>query len=89
MSTEVSQLAQVIRGPWQRRPSSELRGLVESNLRRLRAHRDQHWARPFLGNPNHSVLAEAWRETRDDQQSGDRAKASPVTVVRRVSEDLP
>ena len=49
-------MGQVIRGPWRRR-RSDLRPLVESNLRRLHVHRE-HWAQPILDNLNRNVLAE-------------------------------
>lgn len=64
-------MGQVIRGPWLSRvsstgagPPSNLRQLVESNLRRLSAHKaasaDQEavsgWAQPLVDNLNRNVL---------------------------------
>lgn len=58
----------MIRGPWQWQPL-KLRRLVESNLRRLRVRREQHWAQPVLDNLNRNVLAEAWREALTEQRA--------------------
>ena len=73
-------MGRVIHGPWQR-PGSELRRLVESNLRRRRAHREQHWAQPLVDNLNRNVLASAWREALAKRQSEKRATATRVPVV--------
>ena len=43
-----------MRGPEARRPS-KLRCLVESNLRRLRARREQHWAQALADNLNRTA----------------------------------
>ena len=89
MSDVEGRSSNVIRGPWRARPvrdpfrASKLRGLVESNLRWLRAHREQHWAQPILDNLNRNVLAQAWTEALAEQR---RESTSPVSVAWPVKE---